>query len=75
MITNILDYLDSAAVCWPDKTALADDKSALTFAQWQDFAKRIGTAISKGTGGALRKPVLVFVDRRIEGLSGFMGAV
>lgn len=75
MITNILDYLNGAAKRWSDKIAIADDKNALTFAQWQDYAERIGTIISQKTGGALRKPVLVFVDRRIEGLVGFMGVV
>lgn len=75
MVTNILEYLDSAAKQWFDKTAIADDKNALTFAQWQDYAERIGTTISRKTGGVLRKPVLVFVDRRIEGLVGFMGVV
>lgn len=75
MVTNILDYLDRAAEQWPDKTAVADDKNSLTYAQWQDCAERMGTVISRETGGAMRKPVLVFVDRRIEGLAGFMGVV
>lgn len=75
MITNILDYLDSSAMQWPSKTAIADDKNALTFAQWLDFAKRIGTAIALRTIYAKRKPILVFVDRKIEGLVGFMGVV
>ena len=75
MVTNILDYLDNSATRWADKTAIADDKNSLTFAEWQTYAKRIGTAISEETGKALRKPVLVFVDRKIEGLVGFMGVV
>ena len=75
MVTNILDYLDNSATSWADKTAIADDKNSLTFAEWQTYAKRIGTAISEETGKALRKPVLVFVDRKIEGLVGFMGVV
>lgn len=75
MTTNILDYLDNAASQWPDKTAIADDSNSLTFLEWQDYAERIGTVLSRGTGGVLRKPVLVFVDRRIEGLVGFMGVV
>lgn len=75
MVTNILDYLEQNAVRFPDKTAIADDKNALTFAQWKDSAERIGTALVKETLGSLRKPVLVFVDRKIECLVGFMGVV
>ena len=75
MVTNVLEYLEHSAAAWPDKIALADDKNSLTFAQWKEYAERIGTAISCSTGGVLRKPVLVFVDRKIECLAGFMGVV
>ena len=75
MITNILEYLESSAQQFPNKVAIADDKNALTFTQWHSQARNIGTAICKATDKALRKPVLVFVDRRIEGLVGFMGII
>lgn len=74
MIINILSYLEQSAQRFPDKTAIADDKNSATFSQWLAMAKSIGTVIAKGTN-AVRKPVLVFVDRKIEGLVGFMGVV
>ena len=75
MITNILTYLDNSEKKWADKIAIADDKNSLTFAQWSQYSRNIGTLISKVTYQSLRKPILVFVDRRIEGLVGFMGVV
>lgn len=75
MITNILTYLENSSHQWADKVAIADDKNSLTFAQWHQYSRNIGTAISKSCNKAYRKPVLVFVDRRIEGLVGFMGVV
>lgn len=75
MVTNILDYLDASAEKWPEKIAIADDKNVIVFGQWLDYAKRIGSAIASNTNRALRKPVLVFVDRKVEGLVGFMGVV
>ena len=75
MTTNILEYLEQTAQRLPEKTALADDKQSLSFRQWQQQAENIGTAIAQATNGALRHAVLVFVDRRIEGLVGAMGAV
>ena len=75
MRTSIISFLDGAASKWPDKTAIADDKNALTFVQWKDYAERIGTALVEQTFSAMRKPVLVFVDRKIECLVGFMGVV
>ena len=75
MITNILDYLEQTACRLPEKTALADDKLSLTFGQWIQQAESIGTAIAQATNCTIRRAVLVFVDRRIEGLAGAMGAV
>ena len=75
MKINIYDYLEESAEKFADKIAIADDKLAFTFSEWRERAERIGTAIHEETGGVIRKPVLVFVDRRIEGLVGFMGVV
>lgn len=74
MIYNVLSYLEDTARRFPDKTALADDKTALTFAQWLSMARAIGTHVARQTC-AVRRPVLVFVDRKVECLVGFMGVV
>lgn len=74
MIYNVLSYLEDTARRFPDKTALADDKTALTFAQWLSMAWAIGTHVARQTC-AVRRPVLVFVDRKVECLVGFMGVV
>ena len=75
MVTNILEYLELTTQRLPEKTALADDKLSLTFAQWKQQAESIGTAIAQATNSIIRRAVLVFVDRRIEGLVGAMGVV
>lgn len=74
MIYNVLSYLENTACRCPNKTALADDKNALTFAQWKVMAEGIGTCIARRTD-VVRRPVLVFVDRKIECLVAFMGVV
>ena len=75
MVTNILEYLERTAQRLHEKTALADDKLSLTFSQWLQQAEGIGTSIAQATGSTIRRAVLVFVDRRIEGLVGAMGVV
>ena len=75
MVTNILDYLEKTAQRLPDKTALADDKLCITFGQWVQQSECIGTAIAIATCNTIRRAVLVFVDRRVEGLVGAMGVV
>lgn len=75
MTTNILSYLDDKAKCFPDKAGIADDKRSLTFGQWAEESENIGSRLIEATGGAMRHPILVFVDRKIETLVGFMGVV
>ena len=75
MVINILSYLEDKALRFPNKTALADDKLSLTFDQWIKQAQSIGTAIANASSNTIRRAVLVFVDRRIEGLVGAMGAI
>lgn len=75
MVTNILSYLDDKVLRFPYKTAIADDKRSMTFKQWQAEAESIGTRIAHDTKGVMRRAVLVFVDRKIETLVGFMGVV
>ncbi len=75
MIYNVLTYLDDTARRFPDKVALADDKTAVTFAQWQAMARAIGTLLASEAKGEVPRPVLVFVDRKVECLVGFMGVV
>ena len=75
MITNILTYLDQNAIRFADKVAIADDRNSLTFAQWKQQAEAIGSVLGETINKQMRRPVLVFIDRRIEGLVGFMGVV
>lgn len=75
MNINILEYLDNSALVYADKVAIADDKNKVTFSQWKQYAESIGTSLLKIIGYYFHKPVLVFVDRNIYGLIGFMGVV
>lgn len=73
MRTNIFQLLHQTAARFPEKVALADDKSSVTFSQWLDLAKKIGSRIAHDCRGVMHRPILVFVDRRIDTLIGFMG--
>lgn len=75
MTCNVLSYLDDKVTRFPNKIAIADDKRSLSFIEWQKEAKSIGTRIAQDSKIILRRAVLVFVDRKIETLVGFMGVV
>lgn len=75
MRINIFSYLEDSAEKYSDKLALADDKTKVTFKEWLDYSLSIGTLIHNKCEGCIRKPILVFVERKVEGLIGFMGVL
>ena len=57
---NVLEYLEATAERLPDKTAFADDKESLTFAQLlkgmrehPTYNEGIGEALEEAEGGAI----------------------
>ena len=48
MITSILEYLESSASRYPDKTAFADLDATCTFEELRLRARRVGTALEIG---------------------------
>lgn len=75
MIYNVLQFLENSARSFPDKTALADEGQSMTYGEYLDTAKRIGSAIIKKLSGRRNSPVVVLIDRNIKSICTFMGVV
>jgi D-alanine--poly(phosphoribitol) ligase subunit 1 len=73
MTTNVLQYLEESEKSYPDKIVFADDNNSISYTDLVDQAKRVGTHINKKINGALRKPIVVFVDRKMESVLPFFG--
>ena len=73
MKTSVLEYLEESAKKYPDKTAFADLDDACTFGELKDRARRTGTALAGHFKP--RNPVPVFMEKSVETISVFMGAV
>jgi amino acid adenylation domain-containing protein len=73
MQTNILEYLEASAERFPDKIAFGDEKTALTFSQLRDKARRAGSYLAARIGA--RQPVAVFMEKTPECLAAFFAAV
>ena len=73
MKKNILEYLEASAKKYPDKTAFADEHTSCTFRELEKTARRIGTAL--GGYVAPGNPVPVFMEKSVETIGAFMGAV
>ncbi len=75
MVVNILQMLEKSADLFPDKIALEDEYQYLTYAEYIEKAKIIGTYISKRVNGFTQRPVAVLIDRNIKSVCAFMGVV
>lgn len=70
-IKNVLEYLENSAEKYPHKTAVADEKNAMTYAELKDSAMRIGSFLAKHTRP--QSPVAVLSNKSVSTLCVFLG--
>jgi amino acid adenylation domain len=70
-LKNILCCLEQSARQYPDRVAVADDVSALTYRELTEQARRIGCCVGKL--GARRQPVAVLLDKTPACVAAFLG--
>lgn len=76
MKTNILQYLEEDAQRFPDKIALADENCRLTYAEYMQKARAVGSYLLEHvTGGAVNRPIAVLIDRNVDTVLAFMGVL
>lgn len=70
---NVLEWLEATAERLPDKTAVADDKSSLTFAELLARARRLGSWLA----GRIqpRQAVALYLERTPDALAAMLGTV
>lgn len=74
MRNNAVAYLRQAAQNTPDKPAISDSRSTLSYARLWDGACRAATVISRRLDGERRAPVFVCIGRTVESVLAFFGA-
>ncbi|MDY3251097.1 MAG: amino acid adenylation domain-containing protein [Candidatus Choladocola sp.] len=75
MQKSVLEYLEEGAASVPDRILFADEKNELSYAQFADTAKRVGSGLIEVMQGQTRRPVAVLIDRSVQPLAGFFGTV
>lgn len=70
-MNNVLEYLESSAMAFPNKTAVRDDKDSCTYYELLTDAKKIGLLLAEKTD--IRRPIAVFMDKSVVTLKTFMG--
>ena len=73
MAKNVLEYLENSERRFPEKTAYMDSRGGITFGEFGDRARRLGSFLAqKPLKG---KAVAVFMGKSTDMIAGFMGAV
>ncbi len=74
MTGNVLEYLENAAKCWPQRIAFADERESLNFAQLEEEAKRIGSAVS-AIAPRSQPVAVVATDRSVHCVAALLGVL
>lgn len=72
MKKTILDYLNHAAECFPEKIAYVDTTKQVTYQELYEKSHRIATSILLKDKG-FQKPIIVFLDKTVQTIASFMG--
>lgn len=73
MKRNVLEYLKSSVEKYPNKVALIDENSEITFQELDDRAKKVASAIIERCGYIKNKPIAIYMDKSIECVVAFLG--
>lgn len=73
MVKNILDFLDNSVKQFPDKCAVCDSNSELTYKELDEISDRIGAALLSVIEPRMAVPV--YMDKSCQALAIFLGAV
>ncbi|MBQ2952740.1 MAG: AMP-binding protein [Clostridia bacterium] len=74
MIGNVLQYLDDAAVAWPERVAFVDDQGEMGFAALRGAVRSVGTALA-GIVAPRSSVAVLMNDRSTTVVVGMLGVV
>lgn len=73
MFKNILNYLEHTVTQCPEKIAISNGPTSLTFTDLHNRAASIGTALHRE--GYYKQPVVVFMQKSPSTIAAFFGAI
>ena len=70
---NVIDYLKSSAEIYDKKIAIIEEDKSITYSDFNDRCKRVGSFL--GSRSFFNEPIIIFMDKGIDTLTAFFGAV
>ena len=74
-VNNVIEYLQESVRMFPDKAAVIDEHSTLTYRELDQRARKIAGMIHARCAGAINRPVAVYMEKSADCLAAFMGVV
>ena len=71
---NLIEYFENTVDLFPDKLALVDGTSKLTFNELREKAKLIATQISKNNS-SINSPVAIYLPKTNDAIASFLGTL
>ena len=71
---NLIEYFENTADLFPDKLALVDSTSQLTFSDLRQKAKRIATQIAKASD-SINSPVAIYLPKTNDAIASFIATM
>lgn len=73
IMNSAVRLLDRAAARWPERPAVEDEAQRLTYREYREISRRVGSGLLQaGCGG---RPVVVYLPKSVRMLTVFMGAM
>lgn len=70
---NVTDYLESSAIRFKNKIAVIEEDKSITYSDFLEKCKRVGSFL--GAKLYFNEPIIIFMDKGIDTLTAFFGAV
>jgi acyl-CoA synthetase (AMP-forming)/AMP-acid ligase II len=71
MKIHLVEYIEKAVQCWPERTAYQDGQEIITFFGVMDECQRIGTALCRLVPAG--SPVIVLSSKNVHVASAYLG--
>lgn len=71
---NLIEYFESTVDLFPNKLAVVDGTSQLTFGELKHRAQRIATEIAK-RGDEINRPIAIYLPKNNDAIASFLGAM
>ena len=74
LMKTVLEYLENTVKKYPEKIAFVDNKRTVTYTEFYNNSKKIGTSVACKTNN-INRPIAIFLDKTVGCLEAMIGVL